>query len=91
MERIEAVACALKAQGLSLSVVNRTAGDEEGILIDVVEVGDISDATIRVLLSAIFSTPRVLKNTRVVLKDDERRFDLPDDMEECIAWFVMEK
>lgn len=59
------------------------------IFIKVVEIGAITDKPIREVLSILFSMDSPIKDTAVKL-ECEKEFNLPDEIEECVDWFIIE-
>jgi hypothetical protein len=88
-ERVQIISADLQDQGISMATRQADADSEQSVLIRVEEVGDISDIHVTALLDALFDG-KELKGRSVVLADAEKSFSLPDDMGECIDWFIIE-
>jgi hypothetical protein len=88
-KRVESLSGEFRAQGIGIAARQALPNAEQSVLIRVEEMGDISDTHITALLNAIFDG-RELKGKTVILKDDERTFDLPGEMPECVDWFMIE-
>lgn len=88
-ERVQTVSADLQADGISMGFRQADPKAECSVLIKVEEVGDISDTHVTALLNAVFDGKEI-KGHLVALEDDEKSFSLPDEMPECIDWFVNE-
>jgi hypothetical protein len=62
------------------------------ILIDVIEMGDISHEHIKPFLLMIFPGEREIKGVTAVLRDSQNNklFEVPCDSGECVDWFKKE-
>ena len=63
---------------------------EHKITITILNIGDISDKQIREALKILFAGIKE-KGNFVKLIHNEKEFYLPEDIEECIDWFIIEK
>lgn len=63
---------------------------EHKITIAILDIGDISDKQIREALKILFAGIKE-KSNFVKLIHNEKEFYLPDEMEECIDWFTIER
>jgi hypothetical protein len=87
---MEALSSALVERGVKCTVERSRLDGDTDLSIRVTELGDISDKDVRRLLEAVFKKSKEAKGLTVALEDDEKRFQLPAEMGECIDWFVIE-
>jgi hypothetical protein len=90
VERMEVLSGILAERSVKCAVERLRPDEGVDILIRVTEVGDISDKDVKDLLEAVFRKSRDVKGLTVALEDNEKRFQLPAEMGECIDWFVIE-
>lgn len=76
----------------NIKVIYREDNEDEKyiIIIKLLEIGDISDKHMREAFKVLFAGIRE-HNNFVKFIDEEKELYLPDDTEECIDWFIIEK
>lgn len=72
------------------TVLQENVSSEHKITITILNIGDISDKQIREALKILFAGIKE-KGNFVKLIHNEKEFYLPEDIEECIDWFIIEK
>jgi hypothetical protein len=84
----------LQQRDISVSVQKKAEEEGRHIVIEVKDIGMIDREDMTEFLNALFSK-KLKKLTyadkvTVTLRDDEKNFALPDEMEECGDWFHIE-
>jgi hypothetical protein len=84
----------LQQRDISVSVQKKSEVEGRHIVIEVKDIGMIDREDMTEFLNALFSK-KLKKLTyadkvTVTLRDDEKNFALPDEMEECGDWFHIE-
>ena len=84
----------LQQRDISVSLDKKPEEEGHYIVIYVKDVGTIDREDMTEFLNALF-TKKLKKLTyadkvTVTLRDDEKNFALPDDMDECVDWFHIE-
>jgi hypothetical protein len=64
--------------------------EEADIQIDVVHVGDISEKEMKPFFESLFADMQEMSGTSVKLSDNNKNFQLPQELEECLDWFIQE-
>ena len=78
---------ALQNEEIEIPTVPNSFSTE--IIIEIVEMGNISDKNIKKPLKTLFEN-KEFNNLSVKLADDEKEFILPEAIEEAIDWFIIE-
>jgi len=84
----------LQRRDISVSVHKKAEKEGHYIVISVKDIGTIDRKDMTEFLSTLFS--RELEKlasadgVTVTLRDGEKHFSLPDDMQECVDWFHIE-
>lgn len=84
----------LQQRDISVSLDKKPEEEGRYIVIYVKDVGTIDREDMTEFLNALF-TKKLKKLTyagkvTVTLRDDQKNFALPDDMDECVDWFHIE-
>lgn len=82
----------LRSHGIAVMHEQGLSSLEADLLIDVIEMGDISHAHIKPFLLALFPKKREVKGITAIVRDPEgnRQFEMPYDLGECVDWFRIE-
>ena len=88
-EKTTNAAKVLQSSGADVLYKNTKETNGSNISIEVKEYGMISEVEVRNFLLSLFAD-KSLSTVSVELKDNERSFQLPDEIEECIDWFIRE-
>ena len=64
--------------------------DDFKVIIKILEIGDISDKQMKEVFKIMFSGVNNKGNFSKLI-DRDKEFRLPDDIEECLDWFIIEK
>jgi len=90
--RIDQAAAVLSSQGIAVSRGLNPSGSDPDLIIQVIQMGDISHEEIKPFLLALFPKERGIKGLSAILRDceEDKVFELPRDFGECIDWFRIE-
>jgi len=90
--RVHQAAEFLSSHGITVLREQGNSSLEADILIEVIEMGDISHEHIKPFLLTVFPKERQIKGITAVLRDpeDNKQFEIPYDLGECVDWFRIE-
>lgn len=82
----------LSSHGITVLQEQGQSSLEADLLIDVIEMGDISHEHIKSFLLTLFPKEREIKGVTALVRDPEenKQFELPYDLGECVDWFRVE-
>ncbi len=87
-ERLNAMIAVLR--NYNVAIVNeRIDSEEPAIRIEILDIGAIDSRHMKDALKVLFKGDRARKNS-VKLIHENKIFNLPDDMDECLDWFLIE-
>lgn len=90
LSRIHAVAANLLKNNIEAVLQDNDVNSEYKVTIKILNIGNISDKQIREALKILFIGIKE-KDDFVKLIHNGKEFYLPDEMEECIDWFIIER
>lgn len=64
--------------------------DEFKVIIKILDIGDILNEQMKEALKIMFAGVKGKRNFAKLI-DRDKEFRLPDDIEECLDWFIIEK
>lgn len=90
LSRIEKAVSNLRKSNIEIVLQESNLRDDLKVLIKIRDIGDISDKQIREAFKIMFPDVKGDRNFAKLI-DREKEFRLPDDLDECLDWFIIEK
>ena len=90
LSNIHAAISNLYKNNIEVAIQENNLNDQYELIVKILNMGNISDKPMREFLKLLFSG--IKKNNNFVkLIHKKKEFQLPDEIGECIDWFIIEK
>lgn len=90
LSKIQGAISYLQKNNIEVVLQESNLKDNFKVIIKILDIGDITDKQIKETFKIMLSCVKGERNF-VKLIDRDKEFHLPDDIEECLDWFIIEK